>query len=170
MVLVGISVLSIIVFVIIGYTIRLGCQIRQTNRALRRRDQFFSCPEQFAAARQESEQLQRDMEQLHEDLRAMGIANDNFEDEDHIETLDEAIENQDREAAQIEANRIAGLEAAARAARMRRQRSPRLRFYDSAIQRRDHLLSSVRDARNRLPNINARVQSILARQRERLGH
>ncbi len=99
----------------------------------------------------------------------MGISNDNFEDEEQtIETLEDAMANQDREAAEIERNRVLGLEAAARAERIRRQRNPRLRLYDSAMERRNQVVASMRNASNRLPNFNTRVRAILARQRERM--
>ena len=146
------------------------------NNSNQRRNRFDErrIVESLEAARQESDQLERDLQ----DIRvSLGIENENAEigQEHRVETIEDAVRAQEEESRleaqrrqeELENQRRAGLEAAAAAERAHRERSVRLRVLYSAVERRDEALANLRSALRRVPNINARIRSVLEQQRER---
>ena len=166
------TILFIVLLTLVALTVRLSYQMNNANQ---RRNHFDErrIVESLEAARQESDQLERDLQDI---TASLGIENENAEihPEEQVETIEDAMraqEEESRRAAQrreeLENRRRAGLEAAAAAERAHRERSVRLRVLYSAVERRDEALANLRRALRRVPNINTRIQAVLQEQRER---
>ena len=168
------SVCALLLLVVLGVTTRISCQLYRASR--RRRNHFDErqIVEDLRAARAESEQLERDLEEIR---RSLGIPSfDNFLNsrnvEESVETIEDAMRQQDEEAEVAETARIqaeqAAAEAAARAERIQVQQNIRSRLLDTATTGRNRLTAHIRRAAGRVPNLNARLGRILEEQRARL--
>ncbi len=168
---------GLFILICIGITARISCQAIRANERSRRHANFEQeAVTGLANARQATEQLNRDLAEIRARLGIPPFEEETADDPgNRVETIEDAMQEQDRqaaleqerqeqEAAQIARNRAAGLEMAARAERDRRQRSLRLRLYDSTVERSNEF---IRRARARIPNINNRIRRALQEQQNR---
>ncbi len=132
--------------------------------------------EDFQRAREQSDRVQRNLQDLTESL---GIANENYlQPADHVETIEECVEREEREAEVAERQRKEEeekehqgqsknlREKILQQAALRREQLRNLnvsRMQAEAAQRRDQISRTFNNFRDRVPTVGSRVRSLIQR-------